>query len=649
LARHRANDVGAAEAGYRRALALESDSAAAHYLAGSLAFGRGSPAVAEIRLRRSLALAPTAGEAQLLLARLKHDQGAFAQALVHYAAAARTIRYLAEPHLRSAVALLSLNRSEAAFRSVRVAAVLEPASERVCFALADVRRRQDDASGAVVGYRRALAVRADMTDARRFLGYSLALLGRSGAAVRALREALALEPSVGQPWFSLAEIERAREAHASAERGYARALAIEPQRLDALVHWANMLDELDRPARAERALRSALERDPRSIEAHSNLGALLLQQNDIDGATRHYRMVLALAPAHPLGHYNLGNADRQRLAVATALRQYRRAQAIDPGYSTAHWNEAVTQLMAGDYLPGWRKYEWRWRDRKTPLPAYAPWWVGEPLADRKIVILSEQGFGDIVHFARYAPMVAARGGRVVLECYPELRRLFESLDGDVDLIDTGSPPPAVDLQVNMMQLPLIFGTVPQSIPGPLRYLAAPRDGPKLPIRGSARLNVGLVWAGNRRIERFHKRSVGLAGFRRLLDVPDVAYYSLQVGPGAEELDELGLGNEILDLRPLIADFADTAALVDQLDLVIAVDTAVAHVAGALGRRLWLLINYVPDWRWLLGREDTPWYPSARLYRQAFSRDWGEVMDRVAADLRTAVQRQDRERPLGRPL
>jgi len=645
-------------------LAQRPDDPAALYLAGVSAHAQRRFAIAWKRLHGAFAVMPQAPEILFALGNLHLDEAAaaaaercFRRALAHSPGFALARRALAQSLIRQGrhdgaeavlaaladvdpssvddiVALVTLRLmrgdAERARPLLGRAAAITPEAARVHFLQADLARREGVAGPAAASYRRVLAI--DSGNALAWQGLGLILAAGAGTASRPLRVALALSPAEDATWFALAESARnASDWHASAG-ALRRTVACAPDRADALIHLGNALDELDDRAGAAAALRQAVFRAPSlDQKALSNLATVLLQDGKVSEARCLYRGAVSLEPADPVAHYNLGNADRQHLALDDALGRYARAVHIDPGYATARWNDAMTRLMAGDWPNGFARYEWRWRDQEYPMPTHAPWWEGEPLAGRRIVLLGEQGFGDMIHFARYARAVAENGGHPVLECYPPLRRLFATLSPDIELIDVGASPGKVDLQAMLMQLPLIFGSTPEQAYAPIPYFSLPAAGPSLPPHRDG-LKIGLVWAGNPRIEKFHKRSARLEEFRPLLEVPGIAAYSLQVGPRTADIAALGLGRDLVDLAPLVGDFADTAYLLSQLDLVIAVDTAVAHLAGALARPVWMLPTYVPDWRWLLGRDDTPWYPTMRLYRQGADRTWPPVIARVAHDL-----------------
>jgi tetratricopeptide (TPR) repeat protein len=598
---------------------------------GNLRLDQADPAAAESFFRDALARHPGFAEARRGLATALARTGRFAEAESELQALEAAGPLSTEAALDLIALRLHLGTDAGLLQILRRLIAEAPGLARASLLQADFWRRRGDLGRAGVAYVRALASNDRAASAWQGLALVRAAEGRSGPSRRAFRRSLALLAGDPSCWYALGEIARGAEDWAGAATAYRRTLAVDPGRVDALVHLGNALDEAGDRSAAAAVLRLALARIPGDAMALSNLATVLLQDGDVRAASGLYRQAVTLDPGNPVAQYNLGNAFRQDLDLGAALIRYHRATSLDPDYATAHLNAAVSHLMAGDWRRGFAGYEWRWRDRKVPLPDYAPWWRGEALAGRRIVLLGEQGFGDMIHFARYALAVRDAGGRVVLECYPALRRLFATLGEGIEFIDMGAPPGAVDLQVSLMQLPLIFGTAPDKPFAPQHYLSAPSGGPVLP-QSRAGLKVGFVWAGNPRIEKFHKRSALLEDMAPLMFRPGLAAYSLQVGPRAADIGRLGLDDRIVDLSPLVGDFADTAALVDQLDLVIAVDTAVAHLAGALARPVWMLPTYVPDWRWMLGRDDTPWYPSMRLYRQEADRAWAPVMARLGRDL-----------------
>jgi Tfp pilus assembly protein PilF len=398
---------------------------------------------------------------------------------------------------------------------------------------------------------------------------------------------------------------------------------------------------------------------------HANLGLVLRRLGKSEAAVTCYQRALVLAPDNPSMMSSLGNALRSlgRLAEAEKLqartvqlvpndRAFRYNYALtlrdmrkihealrllsalheeQPDDPEIAWDFAITQLQLGDYNKGFQGYETRWwLPRNETKLRDGPQWTGGNLTGKRILIQSEQGFGDAIQFARYVPLLAERGARIVMECLPELKTLFAALPGVEEVIIKGSPSPPVDLSVPLLSLPHLFGTALATIPTQIPYLRSPR-ALSLPRRPGTILRVGLVWAGK---PTPRDRSWPLPILAMLLEDPHLSFFSMQTGPRAAELAANGLDHLVFDLAPHLKDFADTAAAMNALDLIVTIDTAAAHLAGALGRPTFTLLRYVSDWRWHDYREDSPWYPTMRLFRQARPDDFTQPVERV----REAIKR-----------
>jgi len=340
-----------------------------------------------------------------------------------------------------------------------------------------------------------------------------------------------------------------------------------------------------------------------------------------------------------------------------ALASYDQALALAPERGDIQHNQAMCRLALGDYAAGWTQYEWRWRTQQMAgrRELIAPLWLGhEPLAGRTILLHAEQGLGDTLQFCRYAADVAALGAEVILEVQPGLERLLERLAGVDRVVVRGQPLPVHDFQTPLMSLPLALG-VDVGTPRPAYLTADPDEAADWAQRLAPGLRVGLCWAGGIRPDRpvanriDARRSLSLEALRPLA-VAGVSFYSLQKGPPAAQLAEAKArdwgGPEIVDLTDELQDFADTAALVANLDLVITCDTAVAHLAGGMGKPVWILNRYDACWRWLVGRDDSPWYPSARLFTQNTPGDWDAVVQRVAGELVDLAAAPEKQRRFG---
>jgi Tfp pilus assembly protein PilF len=409
-----------------------------------------------------------------------------------------------------------------------------------------------------------------------------------------------------------------------------KALHIAPDFVDASLAQGYCLHELRQYEKALSVYDHLLSASPHLAAAWNNRGTTLLEMGRFTEAASSFSRALEIAPA-------LHDA---RVAVATcqqalgrndeALSACEEVLAIDPEHAEAHWNRSLLLLLKGDYHEGWQEYEWRWKKRNFTSPRRdftQPRWQGEPVADRTILIHAEQGFGDTLQFCRYVSFVAARGARVIFECRPPLAPLMESLAENVRVVSTGRPLPPFDLHVPLLSLPLIFGTSVETIPGAVPYLAPPAD--HLPswcgsLTEERSLKVGVCWAGNAYPDP--RRSCPVELLAPLGQIEHVSLFSLQVG--WKEVLPLPMK----DFTAHICNFGDTAALISMLDLVITVDTAVAHLSGALGKPTWVMLPHAPDWRWMTGRNDTPWYPSMRLFRQVRAGEWQDVVQRVAHSL-----------------
>jgi Flp pilus assembly protein TadD len=467
---------------------------------------------------------------------------------------------------------------------------------------------------------------------------------------------------------------------AEAETFYRAALALSPERPNS---WANLGLAILKDGRAEEAVlceRQALRLDPDNIDALNNLGIAMHAINALSEAENHFRGVLRLEPDHANATLNLGVIRQSLGHLKEAELLYRRARALgvdparvgnnmalalaelgrleeaetacraaldaNPVYPEASVNLGMILLMRGKLAEAWPYYEARWKvpplAGQPQLPDATRWTGAEPIEGKTILLLAEQGFGDAIQFCRYAPMVAKLGGKVILAVPNVLSRLMGSLRGVDRVASQDDILPAFDLHCPLMSLPMAFGTTEATIPWQVPYLEAEAEAAELwaaivpPAGDQEKLRIGLVWAGARRPDQPHaaaidqRRSMKLSDMAALAELTDCVFVSLQLGLPAKQIASAPF--PLLDFTDRLTDFAETAALIEALDLVITVDTAVAHVAGALGKPVWLLSRFDACWRWMRDRDDSPWYPTMRLFRQTSPGDWGEVMRRVVGAL-----------------
>jgi tetratricopeptide (TPR) repeat protein len=487
---------------------------------------------------------------------------------------------------------------------------------------------------AVDAARRALALRPDLAELHVTLAAALKTAGRLDEARDALERAIALKPDSAAAHIGLGNVLRAGGAAEAALEEYERAGLLAPGDIAAHSNQGLALKDLGRPEAALIRFRRALAVNPGAAEVHFNLGNTLRETGALEDAAEALARAVDLDPGHNRARANLGVTLRDLGRLDEALACFDAAIARDPGHADAHWNRALTLLLAGDFERGWAEYEWRWRATgMTPRDFPQPMWDGAPPEWRTILLHAEQGMGDCLHFIRYAPLVAAKGAKVVVECPAPLVGLVRSCAGIAEVVARGAELPEFDLHAPLMSLPGLLATRGDTIPAETPYLRAPEHATtaleKVLAAPAGRINIGIVWAGNPAHDNDRNRSCDPALFSRLAEIPGVALYSLQKDDRTGALAAPPLA---ADLSPVLEDFSDTAYAVAKLDLVVTVDTALAHLAGALGRPVWLALPFAPEWRWQLGRGDSPWYPSMRLFRQSRPGDWAGVFERIAQAL-----------------
>ena len=420
---------------------------------------------------------------------------------------------------------------------------------------------------------------------------------------------------------------------AAAKKQLEYALTLAPEHGPSL-HYLGLVEKaLGNFIGAETALLKAVTLDPNASELRNNLGNILVAQGKYAAAIEHFSAALALEPKNAAAALNLGNVLSRLGRVDEAIQCYDMALKLKPDSPEAQWGQALAYLLKGDLARGWEGYEWRFRFQQAyPHRYQKPYWDGRDFAGQRLLIYDEIGYGDVFQFARYLPLVKARGGTVLFEVKPGLRPALRGLGGVDEWLERSAQPmdeSRFDVHLPLESLPGTFGTTLETIPGEVPYL---RPDPQLlaecvhQFANVSELKIGLVWAGNPDSAYDQARSARLSDFLPLFDTPGCRFYSLQVGAPVREIAESGL--PLLSLGENFRHFGDTAAVMSQLDLIISVETASAHLAGALGKPTWVLLAQVPAWRWLLRGSDSPWYPTLRLFRQTGRGDWSEVMREV---------------------
>ncbi|MDX2230178.1 MAG: tetratricopeptide repeat-containing glycosyltransferase family protein [Leptolyngbyaceae cyanobacterium bins.349] len=379
----------------------------------------------------------------------------------------------------------------------------------------------------------------------------------------------------------------------------------------------------------------ALATDPSNPDTLNRVGTVLQAQNKPNFAVHFFRRAIALQPTHVDALINLAKALLDQGDVKGGLTFINQALTINPQHPVARYNRALMLLVQGKFAEGFPEYEWRFKTPDfPPCPFLQPKWDGSNLEGKTLLLHAEQGLGDTIQFIRYAAIAAQKGGRVILTCSQPLIRLLSTISGIAQITPMGAPLPEFQVYVPLLSLPGVLGTTMDTVPVAVPYLTVPTTAFRLPPPPivQPRLKVGLAWSGGNLYKQNQQRSFSLKEFEPVLNCDRIAFYSLQKGIPQLEITEQGWADRLVDLSDQLHDLADTAAAIAQLDLVITVDTVVAHLAGALGKPVWVLLAHVPDWRWMQGRTDSPWYPTMRLFRQPQPGDWQRVMQDVITSL-----------------
>jgi tetratricopeptide (TPR) repeat protein len=573
---HQAGNLPQAERLYRQILQADPHHADSHHLLGVLAYQVGQYAPAIESIRHALTLNP----------------------------------YASVYHANLGVSQEAAGQIEAALASFREALRLEPHSATAHNAVGNALRTLGKLDEAAAHCRQAIRIHPTFPEAHNNLGNALYLQNKFDEAIAHYEEALRLRPG-----------------YAEAHSNLGLALADSGKREEGIAHY-----------------HEALRLKPNYVDAHNNLSIALLRESRFEEAEVQSRQAVRQNPNFADAHNNLGSILLRQARFDEALVQYERAMGLKPNFAEAHWNRSLLWLLLGNYEQGWPDYEWRWTQ-----PGFTrrfndiPLWDGSELHGKAILLYAEQGFGDTIQFIRYAALVKERGGKVIVECQPPLVRLLTGMPGIDELFAEGSPLPAFDVRAPLFSLPAIFRTTVNTVPARVPYLQADSQlieqwRKELEASDTGRcLKVGIAWQGTPAFRYDRQRSIPLANFEGLAHIEGVKLISLQKGPGTEQLRSMPRPFPIVDFADRLDEtagpFMDTAAIIKNLDLVISSDTAIPHLAGALGVPVWVALPLVPDWRWLLQREDCPWYPTMRLFRQTKYGQWDDVFERIATELR----------------
>lgn len=496
----------------------------------------------------------------------------------------------------------------------------------------------------------AVLARAPGVRAQCLMAAIAADAGRTEEGLEWTRKAHAADPAAAGPHYVAGRLWQGAGRLAEAEASYRRAIALQPNHARAYNNLGGVLHMQGNLDGALAAYRKALDLEPDLAQANQNYASIVRDTGVLERAAEGYRRQTVANPRDAFAFNDLGNTLRELGRHDEALAAYAQAIAIDPQLAEAHFSRAFVLLLRGDYAEGWREYEWRWRIPAFNAPARrfaAPIWDGGRV-NGALLLHAEQGLGDTLQFVRYARLAAARCDGLTLECQPELRALMAGVPGVARVVARGEPLPPFAAHAPLMSLPVRFSSTLDDLPWDGPYVRADAQRTEQWRRvldadaasfGAARLRVGLVWAGRPQQWDDRKRSISLAAMAPLARATGVHFYSLQVGGAAAQAAAPPAGMRLIDHTARIADFSDTAALASQLDLLVTIDTSVAHLGGAMGLPTWVLVARAPDWRYHLARSDNPWYPTMRLFRQARDGDWSDAIEAAATALAQHADRR----------
>jgi tetratricopeptide (TPR) repeat protein len=603
---HLAGKLDQARKVYEQVLADEPNNANALNLLGLASWQTGQHARAAELLHKAIAIDASQSAFYANLAAAQRGLGQFDEAMENYDRAIRLQPYAAVVHVH----------------------------------LGDLYEQLQEPEKAIASYERAVQVEPNRCEPYARLALVYKQRGDLRRAADFFHQAIQRAPAMAELYFELANVLQMANRLDDAIECYRKAIQLKPDYPEADCNLGNALRERGQWPEARELLERAVARRPQFAAPISNLGAVLQDLGQLDESRKCFERAFELEPGRPEVLMNMGTILKDFGQAEQALTWYERALAAQPGYPQALCSRGTARLSLGRFAEGWADYEHRVKcPQYNTLRLPGPRWDGSPLGERRLLVHGEQGFGDQMQFIRYLPRVRALGEHVTLLVDEPLVPLFEQ-SGFAPVAPKVLPLPPFDVHVPMMSLPHVFGTTVDTVPAEVPYLAA--DPTRIQrwrdeLQKYPAFRVGIAWQGRPTFRGDPLRSIPLACFEPLARVEGVRLISLQKVHGTEQLAEVADRFEVIDLAASLdvsgGAFLDIAAVMKSLDLVICCDTAVAHLAGALGVRVWVALIHAPDWRWMIGRDDSPWYPTMRLFRQSEPRQWSDVFDRMAAELR----------------
>lgn len=504
-------------------------------------------------------------------------------------------------------------------------------------------QNQGKLAEAIDCYQKSIHLQPNHGDAYYNLGVIHHQQGKLAAAIPFYQKAIEIKPNYAAAYYNLGIIFKQQNKLAAAIDSYQKSLQFQPHNPDAYNNLGNIFKDQRKFTEAINCYHKALQLKPDYADAYHNLGVAFKEQGNLAQAIASYEKAIQLKPNYPEAYNNLGNAWKGQGKLKKAIASYQKAIQLKPDHSDAHFHLSTAFLLTENFEQGWQEYQWRF-SKTEPIkkPLSSPMWQGQSLSDNHLLLWSEQGLGDTIQFVRYALLLSQQGFKITIATHFLLLRLFqECLTSSVKVINQDKDDLSLyNNHISLMSLPRVLKTTLNNIPTAIPYLKSPENIPEsLKLPKSPRLKIGIVWASNKSNRQlYEQKSIPVELFFQvydeLLESDQISLWSLQVGEDASQIQPWLNNNLIHNVSPLLKNFVDTVCVIEQLDLVITVDTAVAHLAGAMGKPVWVLLPFIPDWRWLLNRQDSPWYPSMKLFRQPRAGDWQTVLHQLKQEIYT---------------
>jgi tetratricopeptide (TPR) repeat protein len=659
---------------YNRALAIKPDYPQALSNLSNALRKKGRLQEAINACRQAIAILPDFPEAHNNLGNALQAVGAWNEAVAHFQQALALRPNFPQTYANLGAVLLEMHRVDESIEASRRAIALASNFGDPYNNLGRALLEKGQVDEAILACRQAVVLLPNVPEPLYNLGNALATKGHHQEAITCFNQYLQLRPGTPELFNNLGNALHGARRFDKAIESYRQAIALAPTFVQAWSNLGNTLHEIHLEDQAIEACRQALLLAPDLVEAHSNLGNALQESGRVDESIPCYHQAIALNPLYPDAHNNLGNALYVKGQLEDAIECYKKALSLRPKYAAAlnnmanalcclgnieaaidsckkglelqpdfaagHWSLGLMLLMLGRLEEGWKEYEWRWkvRELKLSLNFPQPLWDGSPLNGKRILLHAEQGFGDTIQFIRYFDWVRKQGGRIVLACQPEMYDLMKVQGGCEQILTMDQPLPQFDVHCPLLTLPKIWGTTLENIPAEVPYLKVDEEmkqkwGERMKAAAGDRLKIGIAWAGRPTHPNDRNRTFPLSMLAPLAEARNVWFCSLQKGEASKQTKNPPPGMDVVDWMEEVNNFNESSALIANLDMIISADTSVVHIGAALAKPTWVFIPFVPDWRWLLKREDTPWYPTMRLFRQPGIGKWEEPLAAVVKALK----------------